>query len=375
MARSAALCLLVALVALAAAPSSSSAAPCFHGGKRLTSAPITLKAAKNSNGAASAHSSFDGVAEPVRESGYFKVRSSKKEGKRKRSMKDHPFVSPSVSLPPQPQPLPTSFNNEKKKKKKKKKNSQNLQLNRTHDAHMFYMYFESRSPETASTDPLVLWMTGGPGCSSELAVFYENGPFRIEDDLSLSENPFGWDVGHNVLFIDQPVGTGFSYTSDPSDDVTSEKQVADDVLDFLLEFLDQKPELLQNDLFVTGESYAGHYVPAVASRIVEHNGNAARKTAALNLKGIAIGNGLTDPGIQYGAYADYAASKNLIGPTTRKAIRSVRGVFFFVLLSFFSLFLSLTFSCSLSFFFALARSELLIWLSLSRARCSHPAKK
>ena len=182
---------------------------------------------------------------------------------------------------------------------------------------MFYMYFESRSPETASTDPLVLWMTGGPGCSSELAVFYENGPFRIEDDLSLSENPFGWDVGHNVLFIDQPVGTGFSYTSDPSDDVTSEKQVADDVLDFLLEFLDQKPELLQNDLFVTGESYAGHYVPAVASRIVEHNGNAARKTAALNLKGIAIGNGLTDPGIQYGAYADYAASKNLIGPTTR----------------------------------------------------------
>ena len=240
---------------------------------------------------------------------------------------------------------------------------------------MFYMYFESRSPETASTDPLVLWMTGGPGCSSELAVFYENGPFRIEDDLSLSENPFGWDVGHNVLFIDQPVGTGFSYTSDPSDDVTSEKQVADDVLDFLLEFLDQKPELLQNDLFVTGESYAGHYVPAVASRIVEHNGNAARKTAALNLKGIAIGNGLTDPGIQYGAYADYAASKNLIGPTTRKAIRSVRGVFFFVLLSFFSLFLSLTFSCSLSFFFALARSELLIWLSLSRARGSHPAKK
>ena len=190
---------------------------------------------------------------------------------------------------------------------------------------MFYMYFSSRSePSTAANEPLVLWMTGGPGCSSELAVFYENGPFRIEDDLTLSDNPFGWDVGHNVLFIDQPVGTGFSFTTDPSDDVTSEKQVADDVLDFLLEFLASKPELLQNDLFITGESYAGHYVPAVASRIVEHNGNSGRKTAALNLKGIAIGNGLTDPGIQYGAYADYAASKNLIGPSTRKAIRSVR---------------------------------------------------
>ena len=230
---------------------------------------------------------------------------------------------------------------------------------------MFYMYFESRSPDTAPTDPLVLWMTGGPGCSSELAVFYENGPFRIEDDLSLSENPFGWDVGHNVLFVDQPVGTGFSYTSDPSDDVTSEKQVADDVLDFLLEFFDQKPELLRNDLFVTGESYAGHYVPAVASRIVEHNGNAARKTAALNLQGIAIGNGLTDPGIQYGAYADYAASKNLIGPSTRKAIHSVRDerererVFLSFVFCLFLLVLSYFF---LSFFFPL-------WFgSLSRAR-------
>ena len=163
-------------------------------------------------------------------------------------------------------------------------------------------------------------------------MFYENGPFRIEDDLTLSDNPYGWDVGHNILFVDQPVGTGFSYTSDPSDDVTSEKQVSDDVLDFLLEFFDQKPELLHNDLFITGESYAGHYVPAVASRIVEHNGNSQRKTAELNLQGIAIGNGLTDPGIQYGAYADYAASKGLIGASTRTAIRSVSDVFFFLVL-------------------------------------------
>lgn len=305
--------LLAALLALASA---ASATPCFHGGRRLTSAPITLKAANKRNGAgsSSAHSSFsfDGVAEPVRESGYFKVREERKKQKEKkhgvRSFHSLPSLSASTSY----------------------SSSTNKQLNRTHDAHMFYMYFESRSAATASTDPLVLWMTGGPGCSSELAVFYENGPFRINDDLTLSDNEFGWDVGHNILFIDQPVGTGFSFTTDPSDDVTSEKQVADDVLDFLLEFFDQKPELLENDLFITGESYAGHYVPAVASRIVEHNGNPARKTAELNLQGIAIGNGLTNPGIQYGAYADYAASKKLIGPSTRRAIHSVRlAVLFF----------------------------------------------
>lgn len=86
MAPSVALCLLLAaLVALAAAPSPSSAAPCFHG-KRLTSAPITLKAAKkNSKGATSAHSSFNGVSEPVRESGYFKVSSKREEKKEKKA--------------------------------------------------------------------------------------------------------------------------------------------------------------------------------------------------------------------------------------------------------------------------------------------------
>ena len=126
MARNAALCLLLAaFVALAAAPSSS-AAPCFHG-KRLTSAPITLKAAKKSsnNGATSAHSSFDGVSEPVRESGYFKV-SSKKEkekGKRKRKTKrekktkKHEIIHSSVlsfASVVSPRNLPTNTTTKKK---------------------------------------------------------------------------------------------------------------------------------------------------------------------------------------------------------------------------------------------------------------------
>ena len=141
-------------------------------------------------------------------------------------------------------------------------------LNRTHDAHLFYMFFGSRSPGAAS-DPVVLWMTGGPGCSSELAAFVENGPFTLHQDGTLVDNPHGWDTAHNMIYIDQPVGTGFSYTSDPRDDVTSEKVVAADVLDFLLEFYDAHPEYAALPFYVTGESYAGHYVPAVASRIDE----------------------------------------------------------------------------------------------------------
>ena len=55
---------------------------------------------------------------------------------------------------------------------------------------MFYFFFESRKDKT---DPVVIWLTGGPGCGSELALFYENGPFKIANNLSLVWNNFGWD--------------------------------------------------------------------------------------------------------------------------------------------------------------------------------------
>src|SRR4051812_42717626 len=58
---------------------------------------------------------------------------------------------------------------------------------------MFYFFFESRG---SSSDPVVLWLTGGPGCSSELALFYENGPFHIADNMSLIWNDYGWDKVH-----------------------------------------------------------------------------------------------------------------------------------------------------------------------------------
>jgi len=56
---------------------------------------------------------------------------------------------------------------------------------------MFYFFFESR--DSPKDDPVVIWLTGGPGCGSELALFYENGPFHIADDLSLVWNQYGWD--------------------------------------------------------------------------------------------------------------------------------------------------------------------------------------
>ena len=57
---------------------------------------------------------------------------------------------------------------------------------------------------------MTVWLTGGPGCASELAIFYENGPFTINEDLTLKKNEYSWNKNSNMLFVDQPVGTGYS---------------------------------------------------------------------------------------------------------------------------------------------------------------------
>ncbi|KAL0709919.1 hypothetical protein Bca4012_016897 [Brassica carinata] len=103
-------------------------------------------------------------------------------------------------------------------------------LAHTKSAKMFYFFFESR---TNNTDPVVIWLSGGPGCSSSVGLFYENGPFKISDVLSLSWNDFGWDKVSNLIYVDKPVGTGFSYTSDQSDRRHDETGASNDLYDFL----------------------------------------------------------------------------------------------------------------------------------------------
>ncbi|XVF23523.1 hypothetical protein REPUB_Repub13aG0046100 [Reevesia pubescens] len=191
-------------------------------------------------------------------------------------------------------------------------------LPNSNDARMFYFFFESRN---SKKDPVVIWLTGGPGCSSELALFYENGPFTIADNMSLVWNEYGWDKSSNLLYVDQPIGTGFSYSSDRGDIRHNEDEVSNDLYDFLQAFFAEHPEFAKNDFYITGESYAGHYIPAFAARV--HRGNKAKDGIHVNLKGFAIGNGLTDPAIQYKAYTDYALDMGLIKKTDYNRINKL----------------------------------------------------
>lgn len=163
----------------------------------------------------------------------------------------------------------------------------------------FYWFFESR--DTPSTDPLIIWLTGGPGCSSQLALLSENGPCTpTPDGLDTVRNDFSWNNNANIMWIDQPSGVGFSYGDKKSDGDSTEAEVADDLYSFLQEFFTAHGEYLPNEFYVFGESYGGHYVPAITSRIYEGNNN--KEGLNINLKGLGIGNGLTDPVVQYQYY-------------------------------------------------------------------------
>ncbi|XP_039158962.1 LOW QUALITY PROTEIN: serine carboxypeptidase-like 48 [Eucalyptus grandis] len=183
---------------------------------------------------------------------------------------------------------------------------------------MFYFFFDSRN---SANDPVVIWLTGGPGCSCSLALFYENGPFHIANNLSLVWNDYGWDQVSNLIFVDQPTGTGFSYSTDERDIRHDEQGVSNDLYDFLQAFFAAHPQLVKNDFYITGESYAGHYIPAFAARVQQ--GNKAKEGIHINLKGFAIGNGLTNPEIQYEAYTDYALNMKLITESDHDSINTM----------------------------------------------------
>lgn len=132
-------------------------------------------------------------------------------------------------------------------------------------------------------------------------LFLENGPFTVTRNKTLDMRKYSWNKCHNMLYLDNPVGTGFSFTEDERGYATNETHIARDVYSALIQFFKLFSELRSNDFYVTGESYAGKYVPAVSYAIKQNNIKADIK---INLKGMAIGNGLTDPGnqLQYGDF-------------------------------------------------------------------------
>ncbi len=156
-------------------------------------------------------------------------------------------------------------------------------------------FFESRNDP--QNDPVVLWINGGPGCSSLTGLFLELGPASVDENLKIVHNPYSWNSNASVIFLDQPVNTGFSYSgSSVSNTIAAGK----DVYALLTLFFTQFPEYTHQDFHIAGESYAGHYIPVFTSQIL------AFKKRNINLKSVLIGNGLTDGLTQYDYYRPMA---------------------------------------------------------------------
>ncbi|KAG8371061.1 hypothetical protein BUALT_Bualt13G0047800 [Buddleja alternifolia] len=156
-------------------------------------------------------------------------------------------------------------------------------------------YYFSESPTNSSTSPLVLWLNGGPGCSSfGFGAMEELGPFRVDSDgKTLFRNTYAWNNVANVLFLESPAGVGFSYSNTSADyNNTGDTSTANDAYTFLVNWLDRFPQYKTRDFYITGESYAGHYVPQLAYTILLNN--KYTNQTIINLKGIAIGNALID---------------------------------------------------------------------------------
>ncbi|MBN3325133.1 PPGB protein, partial [Atractosteus spatula] len=223
-------------------------------------------------------------------------------------------------------------------------------LNVSGSKHLHYWFLESQKDPAGS--PVVLWLNGGPGCSSLDGLLTEHGPFLIQDDgASLKYNPYSWNTIANMLYLESPAGVGFSY-SDDKDYVTNDTEPVCKhaevregscvsspapqalwsrknklggvwALEYigckgtgmgtvslnnylaLKEFFHLFPEYSKNQFFITGESYGGIYVPTLAERVMEDS--------SINLQGIAVGNGMSSYEMNDNSLVYFAYYHGLLG--------------------------------------------------------------
>ncbi|KAF7816750.1 Serine carboxypeptidase-like 42 [Senna tora] len=154
-----------------------------------------------------------------------------------------------------------------------------------HGRSLFYYFVEAENEPDVK--PLTLWLNGGPGCSSiGGGAFTELGPFFPRGDgRGLRTNSKSWNRVSNLLFVESPAGVGWSYSNTSSDYNCGDASTANDMYLFMLKWYEKFPTFRSRELFLTGESYAGHYIPQLANVLLDHN--AASHGFKFNIKGVA----------------------------------------------------------------------------------------
>mmetsp|Transcript_7110 Transcript_7110/g.13450 ORF Transcript_7110/g.13450 Transcript_7110/m.13450 type:complete len:581 (-) Transcript_7110:4875-6617(-) len=174
--------------------------------------------------------------------------------------------------------------------------------------YIHYWYIESSHDPT--TDPVIFWTNGGPGCSGLIGLGAEFGPFRIDKHGILSPNNDTWNQVASILYVEQPAGVGFSYYTNANDTFVDDERVTMDNYRVIQEFLDRFPQRRWNDLYIASESFGGHYIPHLAKKILDEkekqeekeedsNGGGGGGGAIENFRGFLVGNPFVDPFSNY----------------------------------------------------------------------------
>ncbi|KAF8689255.1 hypothetical protein HU200_042046 [Digitaria exilis] len=171
-----------------------------------------------------------------------------------------------------------------------------VEVDNSNGVRLFYYFI--RSERSPADDPLMLWLTGGPGCSVLTGLAYEIGPISFDansyvDGLpKLVYNQDSWTKVCNIIFLDSPVGAGFSYSNTWQGYMSSDTKAVSQIHIFLKKWFGEHPEFLSNPLYIAGDSYSGKIVPTVTSEIAR--GNLHGDISGYHVQGYLVGNPVTD---------------------------------------------------------------------------------
>ncbi|XVE95047.1 hypothetical protein REPUB_Repub02eG0062700 [Reevesia pubescens] len=192
------------------------------------------------------------------------------------------------------------------------------------DVQLFYYFVKSeRNPEE---DPLLLFLSGGPGCSAFTGLVIEIGPMIFKTDVeyngslpTLVSNPYSWTKVSNIIFIDSPVGTGFSYARNNLAARTGDFKQVHQLHQFLRKWLMDHPDFISNPVYVSGDSYSGIPIPILAQEI--SNGNEEGIIPLINLQGYILGNPLTVPSLEANLRIPFTHGMGLISDELYESLK------------------------------------------------------
>ncbi|KAJ2001902.1 Cell death protease [Coemansia thaxteri] len=174
---------------------------------------------------------------------------------------------------------------------------------------LMFFWLVTNTTNAYNKDKLIIWLNGGPGCTSLDGVFLENGPYRFDGANRLVFRDSSLSQQFDVLYIDQPFGTGFSMTATDSYAKTF-KEASQTLVDFLGNFYSVFPEFRHRQLYLAGESEAGTYIPYLADALVKSS--PPDQPDRVNVAGLMIGNGWIDPYPMYMSYVEVLRRHDLL---------------------------------------------------------------